>query len=306
MPDVLTRLQEADPLRGEHPPDPRAPHAQALLARARADAPTTTPGRARLRDHRARRPALALAATAAVAGAAVLLSGGLDGGSPPDARAAMIRSAGALPVTGSGLITTRSSSISDADGEVLDRAVERLRFAGGDIDASGSYEFRQESTGQLTAQAPTAFRVVDGRLFVRLDGRPWEARPGAPTPPDLGAQAHAASSRAAATALATALAGVTRTAAGDGGTQYTGTITPAALKAAYNGVNPFMVERITAHSADILDGIHVRMRVGADGGLQTIAFTWRTPWTHPTLASATLTITLDYTQLASPQTITAP
>jgi hypothetical protein len=91
--DVMDRFAQADPAR-DAGSDPDAPASRALLARAQARAsvmPTRT---------RARRPVVAAAGATAAAtlGAAALLV--LSGGDPhgtPDARAAVLRAAQALP-----------------------------------------------------------------------------------------------------------------------------------------------------------------------------------------------------------------
>lgn len=205
-------------------------------------------------------------------------------------------------------------TVSDAPGhQLLGDVRAELRYSAHAVQASGTGTYLRESDGQLVTAPLDAIRIVDGKLYVKLDGAgDWRARPGAPTtgadsPETLAANARRGADRDAATALARALTGVHQTGGDDGATTYVGTITPAALTASYGTVDSFTVEGLTAHADQLIGGtIGVQMAVGADGTLDTITFTEHTPWTHPTLASATGTLTIDYRGLGVPQEITAP
>ena len=304
--DVMDRFAQADPARDAAGARPD------LLARAQARASATPAPRAR-----ARRPVVAAAGATAAAtlGAAALLV--LSGGDPhgtPDARAAVLRAAQALPAAEAGVIVRDSRTVSDAPGhQLLGGGHAELRYSAHAVQSGGTGTYLRESDGRLVTTPLDAIRIVDGKLYVDLDGKgEWQARPDAPAtgadgPEALAANARRGADRDAATALAQALGDVRQTGGDDGATAYAGTITPAALTAAYSAGDSFTVEGLTAHADQVIGGtIGVEMTVGADGTLDTITFTERTPWTHPTLASATQTLTIDYRGLGVPQEITAP
>lgn len=241
----------------------------------------------------------------------------LGGGDPhgtPDARAAVVRAAQALPAAEAGLIVRRNRTVSDApDRQLLGDLRQELRYSAHAAEAGGTSTFLRERDGRLVTEPLDAVRIVDGKLYVDLDGDgSWQERPGAPTtgagsPEALAANARRGADRDAATALAQALTGVRRSDGDDGTTSYAGTLTPAALTAAYAASDSFTVEGLTAHADQLIGGtIGVQMVVGADGTLDTITFTERTRWTHPTLASATSTLTIDFRGLGVPQEIAAP
>jgi hypothetical protein len=318
--DVMDRLAQADPARTAGPSavrdfDPDAPAGRALLDRAqvRASAPVHTGA-----SHpRSRPPALAAAgalAAATLGAAALLVLGGGDPRGTPDARAAVVRAAQALPAADAGLIVRSNRTVSDAPGrQLLGDTRQELRYNAHAVEAGGIGTYRRERDGRLVTAPMDAVRIVDGKLYVDLDADgDWQERPGAPTtgagsPEALAANARRGADRDAATALARALTDVRRTGGNDGTTTYAGTLTPAALTAAYEASDPFTVESLTAHADQLIGGvIGVQMAVGADGALDTITFTERTPWTHPTLVSATTTLTIDYRGLGVPQEITAP
>jgi hypothetical protein len=206
---------------------------------------------------------------------------------------------------------------SDADGRVLNAVHEELRFSGPDVDVGGTGSVLQESDGQLVTEPLGALRVAGGVMYVKDGERPWRRA----TPPagadattqtlaEATAQAqqlpdhvHAAASASAVTALASALTGVRR---GDDGRTFDGTVAPAALRAAYGAANPMTVELVTANLEHDLTPIAVHIELGPDGALSTLTFTRHTPWSHPTLTSATLTTRLDYSHLREAQQIEAP
>ena len=179
----------------------------------------------------------------------------------------MLRAAQALPAAEAGVIVRDNRTVSDAPGrQLLGDVRDELRYTAHAVQAGGTGTYLRESDGQLVTAPLDAIRIVDGKLYVDLDGTGhWQARSGAPTtgadgPETLAANARRGADRDAATALVQALTGVHQTGGDDGTTTYAGAITPAE----------------------------------------------RTPWTHPTLASATDTLTIDYRGLGMPQEITAP
>lgn len=318
--DVMDRLADADPVwaagRSERDLDPEAPANRMMLARAQARATTPAPAPARSRGWT--RPVTGAAAVAALGAAALLVLSGGDPHGTPDARAAVLRAAQALPAAQAGAIVRDNRTVSDAPGhQLLGHVREELRYSEHAVEAGGTGTYLRESDHRLVTAPLDAIRIVDGKLYVNLDGGGrWQERPGAPTTGDSGPEALAANARRgadrdAAAALAGALADVRQTGGGDGdgdgATTYAGTITPGGLTAAYGDRDAFSVEGLTAHADQVIGGtIAVTMTVGADGALDTVAFTQRTPWTHPTLASATTTLTIDYRGLGVPQQITAP
>jgi hypothetical protein len=318
--DVMDRLADADPVwaagRSERDLDPEAPANRMVLARAQARAApaTAAPATAPARSRRWTRPVTGAAAVAALGAAAVLVLSGGDPHGAPDARAAVLRAAQALPAAQAGAIVRDNRTVSDAPGhQLLGHVRQELRYNEHAVDSGGTGTYLRESDHRLVTAPLDAIRIVDGKLYVNLeDSGRWQERPGAPTTGDDGPEALAANARRgadrdAAAALAAALADVRRTGGDDGATTYAGTITPAALTAAYGDRDAFSVEGLTAHADQVIGGtIAVAMTVGADGALDTVAFTQRTPWTHPTLASATTTLTIDYRGLGAPQQITAP
>jgi hypothetical protein len=257
------------------------------------------------------RPAFAAAALGAAA-LVVATSGGPHGA--PDARAAVLRAAQALPDAQAGVVVRDHRTVSDAPGhQLLGHTHEQLRFTAHAVEGTGTGTFLRESDGRLVTTPSDAFRIVDGRLYVDLDGGGrWQERLDVPTtgagsPEAMAVDARRGADRDAAAALAQALTDVHRTGGADGTTTYAGTITAAALTAAYGDRDRFTVEGLTAHGDQLIGGtIGVALTVGADGALDTVTFTERTPWTHPTLASATTTLTIDYRGLGTPQEIAVP
>ncbi|HEY4095382.1 MAG TPA: hypothetical protein VGM33_07730 [Baekduia sp.] len=310
MPDVLKHLIDADPAGGGDAGPPDAARLHAVLAQVRRD---TSPAVVTRRRVSPRVGVLAGAGLASLGAAALVLSGGPEA-HPVDAQAAVVHAAQALPDATQGLVVLDTQAVSDRDGTVFTSSHEELRFAGSDVDAIGRTADRRESDGQRVETELPEARFVDGNLYmkgIRPNVPGWGRLVGAPAsgPQSAAAMVPAwtkASDPQAAVALVSALTGVQQDASVQGVTTYRGDITVDALKRTWGAIDPGQVEALTAHADQDLGPIRVTAQVGGSGRLQRLSIAHRTPWTHPTEASVTMTSTIDYTGLGQAQQIAAP
>jgi hypothetical protein len=270
MPDVVTRLKDADPLIGPYELDPS--EAQHLLMRARTTRAVARPPR------RARAPLAAGVTLAAAAVAAVAVTGG--GGSALGPADALAQAVSRTADFDSGVITYHLTA--DSPGYTAD-ATQKLRFSGTDV------ELVQRATETLPSGTHEdhnlTIRSVGDHAYIQNDGGDgaWQQIGPSGTGDGYASGVKAAIGNHALTELVQNSSDVTR----DGST-FRATVDGAALQAL--PVVPFGLDKGPA-----IAQATVTVTLADDGTIQRIAID--TPGSERTA---------EYSELGAPQPIADP
>jgi len=242
------------------------------------------------------------AGIAAAVGVAVVLAGTPGGAPTPDARAAVSQAISQLPgKLSSGELRIDYRTIRNSDQSVLAANSDISRYNGNDTESVSTDTLRSVTTGEM--------RVVKGAVYRRLPGESWtHLLPPAPfneketakRGPGLSLGLASPTSLAA---IAAALGDLARTSSTDDTSIYSGTTTAEALEVAKEEANTDIPVPLTdVDHPELSSPITVQIVVNrATNTIRSLTFTRANRE-----ETQTSTVTFDFRNLDTPQTVTAP